>query len=74
MLCKEGEYGATAFLIESGSFEIKIQAQTDVHLGTKSAGGLWGWLGRLTTGPRRRRINVGRASWMLVGKRSAQMK
>ncbi len=50
VLCKEGEYGATAFLIESGSFEIKIQAQTDVHLGTKSAGGLWGWLGRLTTG------------------------
>ncbi|MCC6509679.1 MAG: cyclic nucleotide-binding domain-containing protein [Pirellulaceae bacterium] len=49
-LCREGDYGSTAFLIEGGSFEIKIKSQTDLRLQTKQASGLLGWLGRLTTG------------------------
>lgn len=48
-LCTEGEYGSTAFLIESGTFEIRIESQTDVRLQTQPARGLWGLLGRLTT-------------------------
>ena len=49
VLCKEGDYGSTAFLIEKGTFEIRIVSQTDIRLQTKPASGLWGLLGRMTT-------------------------
>ncbi len=49
VLCKEGDYGATAFLIESGKFEITINSQTDVRLESRRAKGLLGWFGQLTT-------------------------
>ncbi|MGN6547909.1 MAG: cyclic nucleotide-binding domain-containing protein [Aureliella sp.] len=50
VLCREGEYGATAFLIQRGSFEIHLNSQIGVQLHTRSAKGFWGWLGSLTTG------------------------
>lgn len=50
VLCREGDYGATAFLIQRGSFEIHLNSQTGVDLRTRSATGFWGWLGSLTTG------------------------
>lgn len=49
VLCREGEYGSTAFIILRGSFKIELKSQTGVDLKTRSAGGLWGWLGGLTT-------------------------
>ena len=49
VLCREGDYGATAFLILRGSFNIHLNSQTGVDLRTRSAGGLLGWLGSLTT-------------------------
>lgn len=49
VLCREGDYGATAFLIVRGSFNIHLSSQTGVDLRTRSARGLLGWLGSLTT-------------------------
>ncbi len=49
VLCEEGEFGATAFIIKKGSFRIELNSQTGVRLRTRSAGGLWGWLGKLKT-------------------------
>lgn len=49
VLCREGEYGATAFIIQKGSFSIHLNSQTGVQLRTQSARGILGWLGKLTT-------------------------
>lgn len=50
ILCREGEYGATAFIIQKGSFSIHLNSQTGLQLRTQSARGILGWLGKLTTG------------------------
>ncbi|MGV3486184.1 MAG: cyclic nucleotide-binding domain-containing protein [Planctomycetaceae bacterium] len=47
-LCREGEYGSTAFIILSGKFEIFLGSGRG-KVETKPAGGLRGWLGGLTT-------------------------
>lgn len=43
-ICREGEFGATAFRIKRGSFEVRINALNE-QIGKKS-GGLFNWLGR----------------------------
>ncbi|GAA5511124.1 cyclic nucleotide-binding domain-containing protein [Novipirellula caenicola] len=48
VLCREGEYGSTAFIILSGEFEIFL-ATTRGAVRNRSAGGLFGWLGGLKT-------------------------
>jgi ferredoxin len=48
VLCREGEYGSTAFLIERGSFKIFLSS-TRGAAETSRAGGLIGWLGGLRT-------------------------
>ncbi len=48
VLCREGDYGATAFLIQRGKFEVFLNsARSSVK--TKRAGGLMGRLGGLKT-------------------------
>ncbi len=48
VICREGEYGSTAFFIEKGSVEIFIRTPSD-HVENKPQGGFWGALGRFTT-------------------------
>ncbi len=48
VLCREGEHGATAFVINSGSFRIFISGSRGAVTTSKSSG-LAGWLGGLTT-------------------------
>ncbi len=48
VLCREGEYGSTAFVIVKGSFQVFISASRGA-VKTKSASGLFGWLGGLQT-------------------------
>lgn len=48
MLCREGEYGATAFIIVKGSFEIFLSGSRGAVRTTK-AGGLLGLLGGMKT-------------------------
>lgn len=48
VLCREGEYGSTAFIILDGEFEIFLNT-TRGAVRNKSAGGLMGWLGGLKT-------------------------
>jgi CRP-like cAMP-binding protein/Fe-S-cluster-containing hydrogenase component 2 len=45
VICREGEYGSTAFLIEEGSVEIFIRTPTK-HIEDRPQTGLWGALGR----------------------------
>jgi CRP-like cAMP-binding protein/Fe-S-cluster-containing dehydrogenase component len=48
ILCREGEYGSTAFLLEKGSFEIAIRsAMAQVESKT---GGVLGFLGKIKSG------------------------
>ncbi len=48
VLCREGEYGSTAFIIQSGKFEIFLNT-TRGAVRNQSAGGLRGLLGGLKT-------------------------
>lgn len=43
-ICREGEFGATAFRIKSGQFEVRLNALND--RAEKKSGGLFGWLSR----------------------------
>jgi ferredoxin len=47
-LCREGEYGSTAFIILSGKFEIFLGSGRG-KVETKKASGLRGWFGGLST-------------------------
>src|SRR5205823_6036461 len=47
-ICREGEFGATAFRIKRGSFEVRINALNEQS--RKKTGGLFGWLGRRSPG------------------------
>jgi CRP-like cAMP-binding protein/formate hydrogenlyase subunit 6/NADH:ubiquinone oxidoreductase subunit I len=48
VLCREGDYGSTAFLILSGRFEVFLESGRK-RVETTGRGGLWGWLGALQT-------------------------
>ena len=48
VLCKEGEYGATAFILVHGRFQISVRTPL-AHVDSQRAKGLWGWLGRIST-------------------------
>ncbi len=48
VLCREGEYGSTAFIIKSGEFEVFLNT-TRGAVRNQSAGGIWGLLGGLKT-------------------------
>ena len=48
IICREGEYGSTAFFIERGSVEIFIRTPSD-HVVNQPRTGLWGAVGRFTT-------------------------
>lgn len=48
VICREGEYGSTAFFIEQGSVEIFIRTPSD-HVVNQPRTGLWGAVGRFTT-------------------------
>jgi CRP-like cAMP-binding protein/Pyruvate/2-oxoacid:ferredoxin oxidoreductase delta subunit len=48
VICREGEYGSTAFFIEKGSVELFIGTPTD-HVENQPRRGLWGAVGRFTT-------------------------
>jgi CRP-like cAMP-binding protein/Fe-S-cluster-containing dehydrogenase component len=48
-ICREGDYGATAFLIETGSVEISIRSPNQ-HIENQPTSGFWAALGRFTTG------------------------
>ena len=48
VLCREGEYGSTAFLIESGKFEVFLSSPSS-RVDTQPASGVLGWLGKLST-------------------------
>jgi Fe-S-cluster-containing hydrogenase component 2/CRP-like cAMP-binding protein len=53
VLCREGEYGATAFLIQRGKFEIQFNRRskpTATRLQTTSTGWFHRWLGNRTRG------------------------
>lgn len=47
-LCREGEYGSTAFIIESGKFEVFLSSSSS-RVDTQRASGILGWLGKLST-------------------------
>jgi CRP-like cAMP-binding protein/Fe-S-cluster-containing hydrogenase component 2 len=50
LICREGEYGSTAFLIESGSVEVSIRAPQR-HVADEARRGLFGWFtSRLVSG------------------------
>src|SRR6185503_15729656 len=48
VLCREGDYGNTAFIIVSGRFQISVRTRL-AHVENRRAAGLWGWLGRIST-------------------------
>lgn len=48
VLCREGDYGSTAFVILKGEFEIFLST-TRGAVRNRSAGGILGWLGGLKT-------------------------
>jgi len=48
VLCREGEYGSTAFVILRGEFEVLLNTQRGA-VRTRAARGLLGWLGGLKT-------------------------
>jgi CRP-like cAMP-binding protein/Fe-S-cluster-containing dehydrogenase component len=48
VICREGEYGSTAFFIEKGSVEIFIRTPTE-HVENAPQRGFWGAVGRFTT-------------------------
>jgi CRP-like cAMP-binding protein/Fe-S-cluster-containing hydrogenase component 2 len=48
VICREGEYGSTAFFIEAGSVEILIRTPTE-HVENQPRSGFFGALGRFTT-------------------------
>jgi CRP-like cAMP-binding protein/Fe-S-cluster-containing dehydrogenase component len=47
-LCREGDYGSTAFILLSGRYEISLQSRQS-HVENHRAGGVWGWLGGITS-------------------------
>ena len=61
VICREGEYGSTAFFIEKGSVDIILRTPAE-HVENQPSGGFWGAIGRfttkLTTAPERRRSRV----------------
>ncbi len=48
ILCREGEYGSTAFIILRGQFEVFLNT-TRGAVRTEGAKGIWGWFGGLRT-------------------------
>ncbi len=48
VLCREGEYGKTAFILEQGRFEVFLQASKN-HVQSEAAPGILGRLGFLTS-------------------------
>jgi CRP-like cAMP-binding protein/formate hydrogenlyase subunit 6/NADH:ubiquinone oxidoreductase subunit I len=48
VICREGEYGSSAFFIERGSVNIFIRTPID-HIENQPQRGFWGALGRFTT-------------------------
>jgi CRP-like cAMP-binding protein/Pyruvate/2-oxoacid:ferredoxin oxidoreductase delta subunit len=49
LICKEGDYGATAFFVESGSVDIFIRTPNE-RVENRRASGFWAALGRFTSG------------------------
>ncbi len=48
VLCREGDYGATAYIIRSGSFAICQSSQTRETPKVRTSSGVLGWVGHLT--------------------------
>ena len=48
VICREGEYGATAFFIEKGSVDIFLRTPVE-HVENQPRSGFWGAIGRFTT-------------------------
>lgn len=48
VLCREGEYGSTAFIILKGRFEVSLKIPRGA-VQTEAAKGIWGYLGGLRT-------------------------
>ena len=48
MICREGEYGSTAFFVEKGSVDIFIKTPSE-HVENRPTSGFWGAIGRFTT-------------------------
>ena len=48
VICREGEYGSTAFFIEKGSVEIFLRTPLE-HVENQPRSGFWGAIGRFTT-------------------------
>jgi CRP-like cAMP-binding protein/Fe-S-cluster-containing dehydrogenase component len=48
VLCREGDYGSTAFILVKGRFEISIRSSL-THVENQNRGGMWGILGRITS-------------------------
>ncbi len=48
-ICSEGEFGSTAFVIESGEFSVHLNTSLS-HVTKRPSTGLFSWLGRMTTG------------------------
>ena len=47
VICREGQYGSTAFFIEKGSVDIFLHPAE--HVENQPSGGFWGAIGRFTT-------------------------
>jgi CRP-like cAMP-binding protein/Fe-S-cluster-containing dehydrogenase component len=48
VICREGEFGATAFFIEKGSVDIFLRTPVE-HVENQPKSGFWGTIGRFTT-------------------------
>ncbi len=48
VICREGEYGSTAFFIEKGAVEIFLRTPSE-HVENQPGTGFWGSIGRFTT-------------------------
>jgi CRP-like cAMP-binding protein/Fe-S-cluster-containing hydrogenase component 2 len=48
VLCREGDYGSTAFILLKGRFEISLLSKQS-HVENTRAGGILGWLGGITS-------------------------
>ncbi len=49
IICREGEYGSTAFIMEKGRFEVSIKSPLS-RVGKKAEQGFFGFLSRFTVG------------------------